>query len=48
LRSVVVSADGKVLVDRTDNGKDPPSVVMACYFAPKSDFRELLIKSLFR
>ena len=48
LRTVVVAANGKVLVDRTDNGKDAPRVVMASYFAPKSDFRELLLKSLFK
>lgn len=48
LRTVVVAANGKVLVDRTDNGKDAPHVVMASYFAPKSDFRELLLKSLFK
>jgi len=48
LRTVVVAADGKVLVDRTDSDKDAPRVVMASYFAPKSDFRELLVKSLFK
>lgn len=48
LRTVVVAHGGKVLVDRTDKGKDPPHVVMASYFAPESDFRELLLKSLFK
>lgn len=48
LRTVVVDAGGKVLVDRTDNDKDAPRVVMASYFAPGSDFRELLLKSLFK
>ena len=48
LRTVVVAANGKVLVDRTDGGRDAPHVVMASYFAPKSDFRELLVKSLFK
>ena len=47
LRTAVVANDGKVLVDRTDAGKDAPRVVMASYFAPKSDFRDLLVKSLF-
>jgi hypothetical protein len=46
LRSVVVSAKGDVLVDRTDNGKDEASVVMASYYAPGSDFREPLVHSL--
>lgn len=48
LRTVVVTAKGQVLVERTDKGKDPGRVVMASYFAPKSDFRELLLKSLFK
>jgi hypothetical protein len=47
LRTVVVAADGKVLVDRSDKGSEAPRVVMASYFAPGSDFRELLLKSLF-
>ena len=48
LRTVVVSASGKVLMDRLEKDKDAPRVVMASYFAPKSDFRELLLKSLFK
>jgi hypothetical protein len=48
LRTVVVSKDGAVLVDQLDRDKDAPRVVMASYFAPKSDFRELLLKSLFK
>jgi hypothetical protein len=48
LRTAVVTADGKVLVDRLDGDKDAPRVVMASYFAPKSDFRELLLRSLFK
>ncbi len=48
LRTVVVAADGKILVDRTDKEKDAPRVVMASYFAPGSDFREPLIRSLFK
>jgi hypothetical protein len=48
LRTVVVAADGSVLVDRTDKEKDAPRVVMASYFAPGSDFREPLIRSLFK
>jgi hypothetical protein len=48
LRTVVVSKDGAVLVDQMDRDKDAPRVVMASYFAPKSDFRDLLLKSLFK
>jgi hypothetical protein len=48
LRTAVVTADGKVLVDRVDREADAPRVVMASYFAPGSDFRELLLKSFFK
>lgn len=48
LRTVVVAPDGKVFVDRMDRDKDAPHVVMASYFAPESDFRELLLRSLFK
>ena len=48
LRTVVVSANGKVLMDRLEKDKDVSRVVMSSYFAPKSDFRELLLKSLFK
>ncbi len=47
VRTVVVSDKGKVYVDRTDEGKEPPHVVLATYFAPKGDFREPLLRSLF-
>src|SRR5690606_32410902 len=47
LRTVVVSADGKILVDKLDKDKVAPRVVMASYFAPKSDFREPLLRSFF-
>jgi hypothetical protein len=46
VRTVVVSAKGEMLVDRVDKGKDEARVVMASYFAPGSDFRELLVRSL--
>lgn len=48
LRSVVVTKAGKVTVDRTDKGKDKSDMVLASYFAPGTDYRELLIKSLFK
>jgi hypothetical protein len=46
LRTVVVSAGGQVLLDLSDNEAGARRVVMASYFAPKSDTRELLIRSL--
>jgi hypothetical protein len=48
LRTAVVTVDGKVLVDRLDPDKEATRVVTASYFAPKSDFRELLVRSLFK
>ncbi len=47
LRTVVVSAGGQVLVDRLDNEPGGRRVVLASYFAPGSDYREPLIRSLF-
>jgi hypothetical protein len=46
LRTVVVSAGGQVLLDLSDHEAGARRVVMASYFAPKSDTRELLIRSL--
>jgi hypothetical protein len=46
LRTVVVAADGPVLVDRMDRELGTRKVVLASYFAPGSDFRELLLRSL--
>jgi hypothetical protein len=48
LRTVVVAKDGAVLVDKTDQDKEALRVVLASYFAPKSDFREPLLKSFFK
>lgn len=48
LHTKVVSAGGKTLVEFKDNDKAAPRVVMASYFAPGSDFREPLLKSLFK
>ncbi len=47
VRTAVVAADGKVLVDRTEKDEHAPRVVMAGYFAPGTDFREPLVRSLF-
>ncbi|MBN2196467.1 MAG: hypothetical protein JW751_26890 [Polyangiaceae bacterium] len=48
LRTVVVGPDhATVLLDRIDKDPGARRVPMACYFAPASDFRDLLLKSLF-
>lgn len=47
LRTVVASAGGQVLVDRLDNEPGGRRVVLASYFAPGSDYREPLLRSLF-
>jgi len=46
LRTVVVSAAGQLLLDLSDHEAGARRVVMASYFAPKSDTREPLIRSL--
>jgi hypothetical protein len=46
LRTVVVSAGGQVLLDRLDREQGVRRVVLASYFAAKSDFREPLVRSL--
>jgi len=45
-RSMVISASGQVLVDRTDTEPSARRIVLAGYFAPKSDFREPLLRYL--
>ena len=46
LRTVVVSAGGQVLLDMTEKEEGARRVVLASYFAPKSDTREPLLRSL--
>ncbi|HXU65099.1 MAG TPA: hypothetical protein VN962_25545 [Polyangia bacterium] len=46
LRTVVVSAGGQVLMDMSQPGTEARQVVLASYFAPKSDTREPLLRSL--
>ena len=46
LRTVVVSAGGQVLLDMTEHEAGARGVVLASYFAPKSDTREALLRSL--
>ena len=47
LRTVVATAGGQVLLERFDKEKDARDVVLATYFAPGSEFREPLLRSLF-
>lgn len=42
------SGEGELLLERTDVGAERRRSVLAGYFAPGSDFREGLIRSLFR
>jgi hypothetical protein len=46
LRTVLVTAEGKVLLDQTDAGTAPRVALLGGYFAPGTDFREPLIRSL--
>ena len=48
LRTVLVSADGEVLLDQTDAGTAPRVALLGGYFAPGTDFREPLVRSLLR
>ena len=47
LRVVYVATDGTTLLDRTDPGAHRRLAVLGSYYAPGSDFRESLIRSLF-
>jgi hypothetical protein len=47
LRTVYRAADGQVLLDQTDTGSFRRLSVLGGYFAPGSDFRQGLIRSLF-
>jgi len=46
LRTVAVTREGQVVVDRADAGTDKSKIVLASYFAPGTDYRELLLSSL--
>jgi hypothetical protein len=46
LRTVVLSESGQLLLDMNENEAGSRRVVLASYFAPKSDTREPLIRSL--
>lgn len=47
MRTVLLSKDGRVLLDQTDKGASPGRAMLAGYFAPGTDFREPLVRSLF-
>lgn len=48
LRTVSVTTAGNILVDRTDKGADKANLVLATYFAPGTDYRELMLRSLLK
>lgn len=48
LRVIFRSADGEVLIDRRDVGEQHRRAVLGGYLAPGADFREGLVRSLYR
>jgi hypothetical protein len=46
LRTVLAAETGEVLLDQTDPGSSPRRALLAGYFAPGTDFREPLVRSL--
>lgn len=48
LRTVFLSADGRVWLDQTDVGPERRLAVLGSYLARRSDFRDGLLRSLFR
>jgi hypothetical protein len=48
LHTVFRVAEGDILLDQVDVGPQRRLAVLGGYFAPKSDFRESLVRSLFR
>jgi hypothetical protein len=47
VQTTVVSKSGQVLVNLVEKDQGARRAVMGCYFAPKSDYRESLLRSLF-
>jgi hypothetical protein len=47
LRTIYRGKDGRVYVDQEQYGQERRLAVLGSYFAPKSDFRDSLIRSLF-
>jgi hypothetical protein len=48
VRTTAVAADGSVLVDQVSHEPEVSRVVLSSYFAPGSEFRRPLLKSLFK
>ncbi len=46
LRTIYIGVEGAVLLDQTDLGASPPRILLGSYFAPGSDFRKALVRSL--
>lgn len=46
LRTVLIGVDGRTFLDQTDRGVGPRRALIGGYFAPGSDFREPLVRSL--
>ena len=46
VQTAVVSKSGQVLVNLVEKDQGARRAVMACYFAPESDYREPLLRSL--
>jgi hypothetical protein len=47
LRIILLDGDGRVLLDRTDEGHERRLALLGSYFAPGTEFREDLIRSVF-
>jgi hypothetical protein len=47
MRTIYVEREGKVDLDKTDDGSSPRLALLGSYFAPGSDFRDGLVESLF-
>lgn len=46
LRAVVIRSNGQVAVDRSDNGVENRMILLGCYFASETSYREPLLRSL--
>jgi hypothetical protein len=47
VQTTVVSKSGQVLANLVEKDQGARRAVMGCFFAPRSDYRELLLRSLF-
>lgn len=48
VRTTIVDEEGRMLGDRYDRADDLPRTILAGYMAPGSNFREILVRPLFR